>query len=265
MSSQDQGTSRARWWSLALVSFLIGLIALAPAVLIEKAAAQGPNARLTFAADSGTVWSGRGRFAIAAATGPVIIPLTWRFDPVSLFGFRVGFFVEADAPSLIGRTHIGVRPGEFELRNTSLSLDAGMLLMAHAAAALLVPAGKVGLQQSADERLNLWPPASENEPWRVEGAMGVSAAQLVLGGIVNAPVGSHELSLRGEGLTVNFAVTRSTGPLKLEGSGKLVLNTPRRLTFSGFATAATDAPASLKQLGPVLADGRQRVELNTGW
>ena len=265
MSAQVQDAKSARWWWLALASFLIGLIALAPAVLIERAAAQAPNAKASFAADSGTVWAGRGRIAVAAAIGPIIIPVMWRFDPLSLLGLRIGFFVNADAPSLIGRTHIGLRSGEIELRDTALSMDAGMLSMAHDAAALFVPAGKLGLQQSADERLNLRPPATENEPWRIDGAMGVSAAQLVLGGFVNAPVGSHELTLRGEGPTINFSVLRSTGPLKLEGSGKLALNTPRRFTFSGFATAATDAPVALKQLGPVSADGRQRIELNTGW
>lgn len=265
MSLRGQVAKSARWWWLTLASFLLGLIALAPAVLIERAAARSPNAKLSFAADRGTVWSGQGRISLAASTGPIIIPVSWRFDPRSLFGLRIGFFVDADAPSINGRTHVGFRPGEFQLRDTALSMDAGMLSIAHDAAALFVSAGKLGLRQSTGERLSLLRPANDNDPWRVEGTIGASTTQLVLGGIVNAPLGSHELTVRGDGPTINFSVLRSTGPLKLEGSGKLTLNTPRRFTFSGFATAATDAPVAIKQLGPVLADGRQRIELNTRW
>ena len=192
-----------------------------------------------------------------------MIPVTWRFDPLSLIGLRLGFFIDANAPALSGTTHVGFGFGGLELRDTALSADARLLSMAHSAAAIFAPTGKVRLQQSADERLIVKPAA--NNAWRVDGLIGLSAEQLAFGGVINAPVGSHELKLRGDGATINFSVWRSTAPLKLEGAGTLTLASPRKFTFSGFATAAADTPASLKQLGPLMADGRQRIELNTTW
>jgi hypothetical protein len=250
------------WWWLAAASFAVSLVILAPAALIEWATRQSPGLRL--AADSGTVWSGRGRVAIATDGNTLTIPLAWRFDPRALLNLRLGYFVDASAPALSGSTRIGWRFGDIELRETALSADARLLAAAHRAVALFAPAGKIGLQQSGDERISI-SPAADDSAWRVTGAMAMRAEQLVLGGIVNAPAGSHELKIQADGTIINIAMLRSSGPLKLEGTGALMLAAPRRFTFSGFATAAADAPAALKQLGPLLADGRQRIELSTNW
>ena len=109
------------------------------------------------------------------------------------------------------------------------------------------------------------PATTANDAWQVVGAMGLNAEQLALGGIINAPLGNQEIKLNADGATIKISILRSSGPLKLEGDGAVTLALPRRLTFSGFATVAADAPAALKQLGPVMADGRQRIEFNTAW
>ena len=137
--------------------------------------------------------------------------------------------------------------------------------MTHTAVAILAPAGRVRLQQSGDERLSVQPASSDKESWRVDGSMSLNADQLAFGGFINAPVGSHEIKLRGDGATIKVSILRSSGPLKLEGVGNIALASPRRFTISGFATTAADAPVALKQLGPVMADGRQRIEINTTW
>ena len=265
MTPQRPVSSIGRWWWLAVASLTIGLVVLAPATLLERVITQSSNAGVRFAADSGTIWTGRGRFTVAADATPMVIPVVWRFDPRALPGLRLGFIVEASAPALSGSARVAWRPGEIELRATSLSADARLLTVAHPATALFSPIGMVRLQQSGDERLGVRPATKINEAWRVDGAISFHAEQLTFGGIINAPVGSHEISLRGEGSTVKMSVLRSSGALKLEGAGTVVLATPRRITFSGFATVAEDAPSALKQLGPVQSDGRQRIELNNTW
>ncbi len=261
--AQDAAIGIGRWWWLAVAAFVIGLIALVPAALLERLIA--PNANVQFAADSGTLWNGRGRIRVAAGTPPLIIPLTWRFAPGTLFGLRLGFTIEPDSPAISGTTLIGLRFGDIELSNTAIVAEARLLALAHQAAALFAPAGKVRLQQAGDERLRVRPATNTGEAWRVDGVMGLHTEQLAFGGIVNATLGSHDIKLLGDGATIKLSVLRSSGPLKLEGDGNVALGSPRRFTFSGFATAANDAPAALKQLGPLLPDGRQRIEFNTSW
>ena len=256
--------NRRYWWWLALASFVISAIALTPATLLELVAGQTPNANLRFIADGGTIWAGRGHADVTQNTTRFVIPLTWRFDPLALFGLRLGFIVEANAAELSGTTHIGFGLRSIELRDTALVADARLVSVANGAIALVAPTGRVWLRQSATERLVIRP-GDSNDGDRVGGAISLEAEQLVLGGIVNAPVGNHAIDIRGEGATIKLSVLRSSGPLKLEGSGTVALSPPRRITFSGFATAATDAPATLKQLGPIMPDGRQRIELNTTW
>lgn len=259
----DAAIGIGRWWWLAVAAFVIGLVGLVPAALLERLIA--PNANVQFAADGGTVWNGRGRIRVATGTAPHIVPLTWRFAPGALFGLRLGFNIEPDSPAISGTTLIGLRFGEVELSNTAIVAEARLLALAHQAAALFTPTGKVRLQQVGDERLRVRPATNTGEAWSVDGVMGLQTDQLAFGGVVNAPLGSHDIKLMGEGASIKLSVLRSSGPLKLEGGGTLVLGSPRRFTFSGFATAANDAPAALKQLGPLLPDGRQRIELNTNW
>ncbi len=263
--SQALSVKTKRWWWLLLASFVACLVVLAPAALFDWAMRGAPNTTLRFTSESGTVWTGRGRIDIASDISPVVIPIGWRFDPLSLLRLRVGFFVTANAPALAGTTHIGFRFGEVELRDTMIETDARLLSMVHPAGAPFAPTGKIRLQQSADERLNMKPASNEKEAWHVDGSMGFIADQLALAGAFNTSASNYELKLLGDGTTINVAILRSSGPLKLEGAGTLALAAPRRFTFSGFATTAGDAPAALKQLGPTMADGRQRIEINTTW
>ena len=253
-----------RYWWLALVSFVISAIALTPAAMLEFVAGQTPNANLRFIADGGTIWAGRGHTVVTQNTMRFVIPLTWRFDPLALFRLRLGFNVEANAAELSGTTNIGLGLRTIELRDTALSADARLVSVAHGAIALVAPVGRVWLRQSNTERLTIRTGTS-NDGDRVDGVIGLEAEQLALGGIVNAPVGNHAIAIRGEGGTIKLSVLRSSGPLTLEGSGTVALSPPRRFTFSGFATAAADAPATFKQLGPIMPDGRQRIELNSTW
>ncbi len=265
MMSQALPVKPKRWWWLLLASFAVCLVVLAPAALFDWAMSGAPNPTLRFASESGTIWTGRGRINIASDTSPVVIPIGWRFDPISLLRLRVGFFVTANAAALAGTTHMGWRFGDIELRDTMIETDARLLSMAHAAGALFAPTGKIRLQQLPDERLNMKPASNEKEAWRVNGSIGLTAEQLALAGAFNTPASNVELKLQGDGTAINVAILRSSGPLKLEGTGTLALTAPRRFTFSGFATVASDAPAALKQIGPTMADGRQRIEINTPW
>ncbi len=252
-----------RWWWLVAISFVIGLIALAPAALLERVVPVDSPVR--FAAESGTIWNGRGRVSVQTDSTPLNVPVAWRFDPTALLRLRLGFRIQADGPIIVGVSHLGLRTGSVELRDTGVIADARVLSAAHRLAAVFAPQGQLRLQQGNGESLTIGFPDNTEGYWHVEGGMGLHVEKFVLGGIVNAAVGSHEIALQGAATTVNFSIPRSSGALKLEGAGSLALASPRRFTFSGFATAANDAPASLKQLGAALPDGRQRLEINTPW
>ncbi|MEO8386257.1 MAG: type II secretion system protein N [Betaproteobacteria bacterium] len=256
-------TKLRRWWWLAVISFVISLIALAPAALLERAIS--PDSQVRFAADGGTIWNGRGRISVLTDTTPQTVQVVWKFEPTALLRLRLGFHVTADGPMIAGTSRVGLRTGSIELRASVITADAHALSAAHRLAAVFAPQGKLRLQQSDGESLTIDFPGNADGAWRVDGNMGLHAEQFVLGGFVNAAVGSHEIAIQGTGTTVNFSIPRSSGALKLEGAGSLTLASPRRFTFSGFATAASDAPASLKQLGAALPDGRQRLELNSPW
>ena len=252
-----------RWWWLVAISFVIGLIALAPAALLERVMPADSPVRL--ATEAGTIWNGRGRVSVLTDSKPLNVPVAWQFDPSALLRLRLGFQVTADGPAIAGTSRLGLRFGSIELRDTAVTADARVLSTAHRLAAVFAPQGKLRLQQGNGESLTIGFPRNAEGFWRIDGAMGLHVEKFVLGGVVNAAVGSHEIVLQGAATTVNFSIPRSSGALKLEGAGSLTLAQPRRFTFSGFATAANDAPASLKQLGAALPDGRQRLEINTPW
>jgi hypothetical protein len=252
-----------RWWWLATLAFVIGLFALAPAVLLERAYA--PAAGVQFAARGGTIWNGDGVVSVATDSTPLTVPITWQFDPLALFRLRLGFRVSANGQALDGNSHLGLRFGSLEIRDSAVTADARLLSAAHRLAAVFTPQGKLRLQQENGESLIIAAPVGADGSWRVDGTMRLFAEQFILGSVVNAAIGTHEIALSATGSTINFTIPRSSGALKLEGSGRLTLAPPRGFTFSGFATAASDAPATLKQLGVVLPDGRQRIEVNTPW
>ncbi|MEQ1517251.1 MAG: type II secretion system protein N [Usitatibacteraceae bacterium] len=266
---------RARWWLLCSLAFAFGLIALAPAAILEWASNNIGEANFRFAADGGTIWRGSGRIALPGkptagasalpTAAQLLIPVSWRFDPLALLRLRLGFFINATAPRLSGATHLGLGFNSIELRETALNADAQFLSLTNSMAALFAPAGQIRLTQSADERLVITPATRKDDAWNVVGLMGITADQFALGGAVNAAVGSHEIKLRGDGPTIQLSIPRSSGPLKLEGAGTLTLVSPRRVTFSGFATTTADAAPALKTLGPLLPDGRQRIELSANW
>jgi len=252
-----------RWWWLAAISFVIGLIALAPAALLNRVVP--PDSPVRFVAEGGTIWSGRGRVSVSTDSTPLNIPVAWQFEPTALLRLRLGFHVTADGPAIAGTSRLGLRSGSIELRDTAVTADARVLSAAHRLAAVFAPQGQLRLQQGKGESLTIGFPGDADGVSRVDGTMGLQVEKFVLGGVVNAAVGSHEIALQGAATTVNFSIPRSSGALKLEGAGSLTLVSPRRFTFSGFATATNDAPATLKQLGATLADGRQRLEINTPW
>lgn len=252
-----------RWWWVVAISFVIGLIALAPAALLERVVPADSPVR--FATEAGTIWNGRGRVSVMTDSTPLNVPVAWQFDPTALLRLRLGFRIQADGPIIAGVSRLGLRTGSVELRDTGVIADARVLSAAHRLAAVFAPQGKLRLQQGNGESVTIGFPGNAEGFWRVDGAMGLHVEKFVLGGVVNAAVGSHEIALQGAATTVNFSIPRSSGALKLEGTGSLTLASPRRFTFSGFATTANDAPAPLKQLGATLPDGRQRLDINTPW
>lgn len=265
MMQQAAPMKSAYWWWLLLASFVVCAVTLAPAALLDWATRHDTTSTLRFTSENGTIWRGQGSIVVTSNASPVVIPIRWRFDPLSLLKLRFGFFIETSAPELDGITRIGLRFGEIEIKNTSIKASAHLLSMAQPSAALFAPSGKIHLQQTDNEYLILRPASNKNEAWHVDGSMSAIAEQIALGGIVNAAVGSHKLKILGDGASMSISVTPVSGPLQLEGAGILSFVAPRRLTFSGFATSASDAPASLKQLGTLMPDGRQRIELNTSW
>ena len=116
---------------LLAVIFLLGLIVLMPATLIQAPVnrAMAPNAALVVTA--GTIWSGTAKLTLFPAARPVMVPITWRFDPMAFLRLRLGFYLRADSAALAGTTRIGAGIRTIELRDTNLKIDSALINRTH--------------------------------------------------------------------------------------------------------------------------------------
>ena len=226
-------------WSLvaAALVYLIGLLAMAPATLIDARLRDATGGRLRLAEARGTIWSGSGRleFRDASRQSGIAKHLGWRVRPAHLLRGRLRCEVSFDhAPRHFSVT---LTPSAFEVAEADLSLPAATLGLAEPRLAALELTGDVLLHV---DRLAIASEATQGHAllqWRSAGSTLTPVS----------PLGDYELRLEGDGAVIRGSLRTLRGPLQLEGLGSW---TPGRTP--DFRGTAVVPPQHQQQLSPLL-------------
>ncbi len=221
---------------VALVAYLLFLVVLAPATLLDSGLRRATAGTLRLAQAHGTLWSGNGRLELRDKSGQGVgKDLSWTLQPRALWRGRLDYEVTIDHAA----THFPVRISarRIEMSDVDFSLPASALGMAVPRIAPLGPRGELvfhiarfsgGANEVSADALVTWKDASS-----------------VLTTI--APLGTYELRLDDAGGYLKATLRTRSGPLQLVGGGSLRANGPG--TFS--TTARVDA-RHRAQLAPLL-------------
>ena len=228
-----------RWWSigLGLAAYALGLMAMAPASLVDAALQRASEGRLRLAEARGTLWSGSGQLELRdrMRRSGVAKSLSWRILPAYFlrgqFRCEVGLDLAAKPfPVTISLSGIEVADADFDLPAATLGI----------AVPKLAPLGLTGDVQLRVARLVFARRAIQGSAtllWRGAGSAYTRVS----------PLGDYELRFEAAGSAVRAALRTLQGPLQLDGQG----------SWAGggnpaFAGTARIAPEHLQQLGPLM-------------
>ena len=279
---------------LGLLAFVVGLVAFAPASLIESTAnrAMAPDATLSIS--GGTVWSGSGTLALFPSlssslsqsarptNNAIAIPITWRFDPLALLRLRLGFYIKAESPLIAGNTRIGAGFQTIQLSDTALRVDGALLGQINPLISIAGPSGQFQITIADGNRVTAPYPRPQELPF-IEGKLNAQVEALALRVVSPRPLGNFEVAIKLSGVNAEYAFTNASGALKFDGGGAIAWgstgsnksggsNSPRTFTYRGVASVSTsNASESAQLLAPLMAvgkaisDGRVSLDINTNW
>lgn len=228
-------------WSLLAVGlgiYAAGLVAMAPATLVDAGLSSASNSRLRLADASGTVWAGAAQLEIRDYAGrPGIAKrISWRVLPESLWRGRLVCEIVLDHAT--DRPFpMAISPSKFELTNAELEFPAAGLAVALSQLAPLRLTGDVVLHVSSLIVGHNNVRGNATLQWRAAG----SAFSPV------SPLGNYELRLDGEGTAVHVSLRTLQGPLQLDGKGSWT-----NRGNAEFLAIAQVPPEQREQLSPLL-------------
>lgn len=228
-----------RWklLGLGIGAYVIGLVATAPATLVDAGLQRASDGRLRLAEAKGTLWSGAGQIEIRATGGRtgVAKSFAWLVLPASLLRGHLVCEVELDQAAR--RFPVTISFSQIELAGADINLPAAVLGLA---VPKLAP-----LRLTGDVRLHV-----ENLSVRRSGMQGNGTLQWLAAGsalTTVSPLGNYELRLKDEGTVVQASLRTLQGPLQLDGKGSWAK--------SGnplFLATARVPPQHQQQLAPLL-------------
>ena len=223
--------------TLALIAYVLTLIVLAPATLVDAGLLRASAGKLRLAQAHGTVWSGAGRIEIRDPSGQRGIgkDLAWKLKPWGLRHGRLDFDIAIDH----ARKHFPVRlsPRRIAVSDVDMSLPASVIGVAVPRIAALGPRGTLAV--------HITTLAATREDISLDAVVTWMNAASTLTPV--APLGNYELRVGGAAGSMNAALRTLSGPLQLEGGGSWGSNDA--LPFS--VTARIDAQ-NRTQLAPLL-------------
>ena len=228
---------RRRMLAIGLAAYVLALIAMAPATLVDAGMQHASNGRLRLAETSGTLWSGAGQIEIRDADGQTgfASPLAWRLLPGDLFSARLAYEVASG---------IGTRPfplaifwSRIELANADVSVPAAALGLGLPKLASLELTGNVNLRITNLVIRSNTMQGSATLEWRAAG----SALAPV------SPLGDYILRLESAGSETRAILETINGPLQLRGHGTWTYG-----HAPAFIATAHIPPDFREQLAPFL-------------
>jgi general secretion pathway protein N len=229
--------SRWQLTGLILGAYALGLLATAPARLIDYGLQQATENRLRLTDTRGTLWSGTGQLEMRDRSQRTAVAksIAWRLLP--LYFLRGQLRCEVLLDQAAKAFPVTVSPSRIELADADINLPAAALGLGEPKLAPLGLTGDVLLHVTrlAVGRKSL--DASALLQWRGAGSAYTRVS----------PLGDYELRLVGEGSTVRASLRTLQGPLQLDGQGSWTSGA--RPAFLGNARIA---PEQRQQLAPLM-------------
>jgi len=229
--------SRWRLIGLGLAAYALGLIAAAPATLIDARLQQASDGGLRLAEASGTLWSGAGQIEIRDAnrrTG-IAKSIAWRVRPAYLLRGKLLYEVALDRA--VQRFPVTISLSRIEVADANINLPAAALSLG---VPKLAPLGLTGDMLLHIARLAFGRGSVQGNAtlqWR-----GAASAFTRV-----SPLGDYELRFEGDGAAVRASLRTLQGPLQLEGQGSWASG--RNPVFRGNAHVS---PQHQQELAPLL-------------
>jgi len=228
-----------RWQltGLVLVAYALGLVAMAPASLVDSGLQQATEGRLRLTDTRGTLWSGTGQLEMRDRMQRTAVARTiaWRVLPTYFLRGQLRVEVVLDQaakqfPVTISLSQIEVADADINLPAAALALGEPKLAPLGLSGDVLLHVARLALRRNAIE-------GNATLQWRGAGSAFTRVS----------PLGDYELRFDGEGATVRASLRTLQGPLQLDGQGSW--------TSGGspvFLGTARVPPQQRQQLAPLM-------------
>lgn len=217
--------------------YALGVIALAPATLMDAGLQRISDGKLHLVETQGTLWSGSGQVELRDATGRTGVAkhLAWRLRPGSLLrGQMVGEIQLGQDGKVFPVT---VLASGIEIANADIRLPAAVLGLG------LPRLAALGL--TGDMVLHI--PGLSIGNGQVWGKLALRLHETESVFTPISPLGDYEFELDANGTGIQILLHTLKGPLQLDGKGFWAIG-----NSADFLAIAQVAPQHLEQLGPLL-------------
>lgn len=224
--------------ALFVLSFLLTLLATAPASLLDSYLQNVSHGRLVLADAAGTIWSGSATPALRPQSGyfAALQPLRWDVAVLPLLGGTLKARLQWGNPPSAPPMDMLVSFGRAEMSNARLFLPAKII---EEVSPMLKPAQFRGQLRIQSEKVVF-------SKGGIEGSATVDwqqAGSLLSGA---GPLGDYRLTLNGAGERIQIVLSTTSGKLLLDGQGNW--SVARGLEFRGRAQASQGNQEALAEL-----------------
>jgi general secretion pathway protein N len=229
--------TRTKLLGVVVGAYALGLIATAPATLLDASLKHATDGRVRLAQAHGTLWSGTGQIEIVDVSqhSGVAKGVAWRVRPASLLRGKVVCEVVVDQATrnpLLTITFSGIEiaDAEFSVPATVLGVGVPKLAPLRLGGELQLNIGRLSMTRGGMA-------GGVTLHWRVASS-GLTTV---------APLGDYELRFDDDGARGNAVLRTLRGPLQLEGKGAWAQD-----DIPAFPVSARIAPQYRSQLEPLL-------------
>ena len=238
MKSDNTRPHWGRWLLLGLLLYAIFLVVSFPAAILAPRLEAMSAGALHLTGMSGTAWNGGGLLTAGARSAPpLILHLSWRFDPLWLLAGKAQWRLSANDNDMKLAATLRAGYHSTALRDTDAELPANLAEIIYPPAALFAPSGRIHVTA---ESLDLDANGLDGKLEILWSNAGVRLAPVTLGDY------RAEVTGRGPVADVNLLTVR--GPLELNGKGQWNVIGDGMLSLRGSAKLSPDAPPSLEPL-----------------
>lgn len=254
----EQKIFRLRWphYLLAVLVYLMFLLAWAPASLLAWALPRFTQQAVTLEQAEGNVWRGQAagiRVQSAAAPNLQLGRVSWQLRPLDLFSGRLGYQLQLTGAGMDaqGVLRAGAKGGE--LLDIQAELPAQMLGQFSPDLAVWKPGGRLVFETSH---------LAINRTAQIDGRATLRWLDAA-SGWVRPQLGSYRAELEGVEKGLKFKLSTESGPLSLQGLGNW--DRQRGVVFNGTAQAAAASRSELEGLlslmGPAQPNGDRAIRV----